>query len=93
MRGIDITIAGGETLALLGPNGAGKSTTLDMLLGLLPPDRGTVTVFGRPPREAVAAGAVSGMLQTGELIRDLSVRELVDMVASLYPHPWMSTTR
>jgi ABC-2 type transport system ATP-binding protein len=72
---------------LLGPNGAGKSTTLDMLLGLMRPDHGSVTLFGRPPREAVAAGAVSGMLQTGELIRDLTVRELVTMVASLYPHP------
>ena len=39
VRGVDITIAAGETLALLGPNGAGKSTTLDMLLGLLRPDR------------------------------------------------------
>jgi ABC-2 type transport system ATP-binding protein len=87
VRGVDITIAPGETLALLGPNGAGKSTTLDMLLGLLRPDRGSVTLFGRPPREAVADGAVGGMLQTGELIRDLTVRELVTMVASLYPHP------
>jgi ABC-2 type transport system ATP-binding protein len=87
VRGVDITIAAGETVALLGPNGAGKSTTLDMLLGLLRPDRGSVTVFGRPPREAVADGAIGGMLQTGELIRDLSVRELVTMVASLYPHP------
>ncbi|HEY5104389.1 MAG TPA: ATP-binding cassette domain-containing protein, partial [Acidimicrobiales bacterium] len=34
VRGIDITIRRGETLALLGPNGAGKSTTIDMMLGL-----------------------------------------------------------
>ena len=40
VRGIDIDIAPGETVALLGPNGAGKSTTIDMLLGLLPPDAG-----------------------------------------------------
>ena len=60
-----------------GPNGAGKSTTIDMLLGLLAPDAGTVSVFGRSPGEAVAAGRVGAMLQTGALIRDLSVRELV----------------
>ena len=54
VRGIDVSIAAGETVALLGPNGAGKSTTIDMLLGLLAPDAGTVSVFGRPPSEAVA---------------------------------------
>jgi ABC-2 type transport system ATP-binding protein len=58
-----------------------------MLLGLSKPDVGTVSVFGRPPREAVDAGLVGAMLQTGGLIRDLSVRELVTMMASLYPDP------
>jgi ABC-2 type transport system ATP-binding protein len=87
VRGIDVSIAAGETAALLGPNGAGKSTTIDMLLGLSKPDSGTVSVFGRPPREAVDAGLVGAMLQTGGLIRDLSVRELVAMMASLYPDP------
>jgi ABC-2 type transport system ATP-binding protein len=87
VRGIDISIAPGETAALLGPNGAGKSTTIDMMLGLSKPDAGTVSVFGRQPREAVGAGLVGAMLQTGGLIRDLSVRELVTMMASLYPDP------
>jgi ABC-2 type transport system ATP-binding protein len=87
VRGIDLSIAPGETVALLGPNGAGKSTTLDMLLGLARPDSGEVSLFGRSPREAVAAGLVGAMLQTGALIRDLSVRELVGLTASLYPHP------
>jgi ABC-2 type transport system ATP-binding protein len=87
VRGIDVSIAAGETVALLGPNGAGKSTTIDMMLGLTRPDSGSVSLFGRPPREAVEAGAVGAMLQTGALIRDLSVRELITMVAALYRHP------
>jgi ABC-2 type transport system ATP-binding protein len=87
VTGIDVRIAAGETVALLGPNGAGKSTTIDMLLGLLPPDGGGVWVFGDRPREAVARGAIGAMLQTGQLVRDLSVRELVAMMASLYPAP------
>jgi ABC-2 type transport system ATP-binding protein len=87
VRGIDVTIGTGETVALLGPNGAGKSTTIDMLLGLLQPDSGSVGVFGMRPDQAVASGAVGAMLQTGGLIRDLRIRELVAMVASLYPHP------
>jgi ABC-2 type transport system ATP-binding protein len=87
VRGIDVSIAPGETAALLGPNGAGKSTTIDMLLGLSKPDGGAVSVFGRSPREAVDAGLIGAMLQTGGLIRDLSVGELVTMMASLYPDP------
>jgi ABC-2 type transport system ATP-binding protein len=87
VRGVDVEIARGETVALLGPNGAGKSTTIDMLLGLLEPDEGSVSLFGRGPGAAIASGAVGAMLQTGALIRDLSVRELLRMLASLYPAP------
>ena len=87
VRGVDLSIAPGETVALLGPNGAGKTTTIDLVLGLARPDRGAVSVFGIRPCEAVKAGAMGAMLQTGTLIEYLSVRELVTMVASLYPRP------
>jgi ABC-2 type transport system ATP-binding protein len=87
VRGVDISIDVGETVALLGPNGAGKSTTIDMILGLADPDAGTVSVFGQGASAAIDAGSVGAMLQTGALIRDLSVRELVEMVGSLYPAP------
>jgi ABC-2 type transport system ATP-binding protein len=76
VRGIDVSIAAGETAALLGPNGAGKSTTIDMLLGLAKPDGGMVSVFGRAPRDAVDDGLVDAIPQTGELIRDLHRGEL-----------------
>ncbi|HEV7938840.1 MAG TPA: ABC transporter ATP-binding protein [Solirubrobacteraceae bacterium] len=87
VRGIDISIEVGETVALLGPNGAGKSTTIDMILGLADPDGGTVSVLGGSPSAAIDAGWIGAMLQTGSLIRDLSVGELIAMVASLYPEP------
>jgi ABC-2 type transport system ATP-binding protein len=87
VRGIDISIDAGETVALLGPNGAGKSTTIDMILGLAEPDGGTVSVLGGSPSAAIDAGWIGAMLQTGALIRDLSVGELIAMVASLYPEP------
>jgi ABC-2 type transport system ATP-binding protein len=86
VRGIDVAIERGETVALLGPNGAGKSTTIDMLLGLLEPDAGTATIFGQSPRNAIAAGAIGAMLQTGAVIRDVTVRELITMMAALYPN-------
>jgi ABC-2 type transport system ATP-binding protein len=86
VRGIDLGISPGQTVALLGPNGAGKSTTIDMMLGLTRPDAGAVTVFGRKPDDAVASGEVGAMLQSGSLMRDLTVRELLLQLASLYPN-------
>jgi len=87
VRGIDVSIEPGQTVALLGPNGAGKSTTIDMMLGLQEPDEGTAHLFGGAPQDAVKAGRVGAMLQVGQLIRDLTVRELISMVAALYPRP------
>ena len=87
VRGIDVSIDQGETVALLGPNGAGKSTTIDMVLGLISPDAGSVSLLGGAPRQAVASGMVGAMLQTGALIRDVKVRELIAMMAALHPHP------
>ena len=82
--GIDLDVGSGEIVALLGPNGAGKTTTLDMILGFIEPSDGEVTVFGRSPRQAVADGKVSAVLQTGGLLRDLTVGETVELVASIY---------
>jgi ABC-2 type transport system ATP-binding protein len=87
VRGVDIDINPGETVALLGPNGAGKSTTIDMMLGLLPPDAGDVSLFGMTAEQAIAKGAIGAMLQTGGVVQHLSVRELLTMIASLYPTP------
>jgi ABC-2 type transport system ATP-binding protein len=87
VRGVDLTIHAGEVIALLGPNGAGKSTTIDMLLGLAEPDAGSVRVLGDAPEAAIAAGSIGVMLQTGSLIRDLSVQELIAMMAAVYPDP------
>jgi ABC-2 type transport system ATP-binding protein len=87
VRGIDVSIVPRETVAFLGPNGAGKSTTIDMLLGLARPDAGTVSVFGQEPAAVIGAGRVGAMLQTGSLLRDLTVRELVAMMAAVFPRP------
>ena len=85
--GVDLVIAPGEVVALLGPNGAGKTTTIDILLGLIPPDAGTVRLWGRPPREACAAGYVGAMLQSGGLLGGLTTLELVELMRGLSPDP------
>ncbi len=84
VRGIDLELEQGEIVAFLGPNGAGKTTTIDMVLGLSRPTTGHVSVLGMQPRQAIARGLVSAVMQTGGLIKDLSVRETVAYTASLF---------
>ncbi|WP_405772868.1 ABC transporter ATP-binding protein [Streptomyces sp. NBC_01538] len=86
--GLTLTLRPGETVALLGPNGAGKSTTLDLLLGLKQPDSGTVRVLGKSPRDAIVGGDVGAMLQSGGLMDEVTVRELVSLVCALHPRPF-----
>ena len=84
--GLDLTIAPGEVVAFLGPNGAGKTSTIDMVLGLSRPDGGTAEVFGREPRTAVAQGLVTAVMQSGGLLKDLTVGETVELTAALFAH-------
>lgn len=84
VRGIDLAIGTGQIVALLGPNGAGKTTTVDMILGLSQPSTGAVEVLGLDPREAVRAGRVSAVLQTGGLLRDMTVFETVNVIAAMH---------
>jgi ABC-2 type transport system ATP-binding protein len=84
VRGIDLELAQGEIVAFLGPNGAGKTTTIDMVLGLSQPTAGDISVLGLSPREAIARGLVSAVMQTGGLLKDLTVRETVRYTASLF---------
>lgn len=87
VAGVDLSIRSGEVVAILGPNGAGKSTTIEMLLGLVRPDGGTVELYGRSPADAIAAGQVGAMLQSGGIIEDAKVGELVGLVAGLQTDP------
>ncbi|GAA1832297.1 ABC transporter ATP-binding protein [Actinomadura chokoriensis] len=82
--GLDLRLDRGTSVALLGPNGAGKSTTIAMLLGLVPPDAGTVRVLGTAPRRAVRDARVGAMPQSGRLIGGVTVRELLGFVRRAY---------
>ena len=90
LRAVDrlsLDLRAGETVALLGPNGAGKSTSLDMLLALRKPTSGRIRMFGSDPYHAVQSGRVGAMLQSGGLMPEVTVRELVTLVTGLQPHP------
>jgi ABC-2 type transport system ATP-binding protein len=79
-----VSIASGEIVAILGPNGAGKTSTIDIILGLSRPTSGQVSVFGMAPRQAISRGLVAAVMQTGGLLKDLTVGETVRYTASLF---------
>lgn len=81
--GVSFTVDRGEIVALLGPNGAGKTTTLDMVLDLSRPDSGSISVFGGNPRKAIDSGRLSALLQSGGLLREYTVYEIVAMVSGM----------
>ena len=87
VRDVSLEIAEGQVTALLGPNGAGKSTSLDMLLALRKPTSGRIRMFGEDPYTGVKSGRVGAMLQSGGLMPEVTVRELVELVTRLHPNP------
>ena len=84
VRGVALAVGAGEVMAFLGPNGAGKTSTIDMILGLSRPDAGAVEVYGMAPRQAVRKGLVAAVMQTGGLLKDLTVAETVEYTARLF---------
>ena len=85
VRAIDLEVPTGQVTAVLGPNGAGKTTTIEMLLGLRRPTRGTVWVLGGDPQSRTVRARVGAMLQDTDAPESLTVREMIDLVATYYP--------
>ncbi|QXG75097.1 ABC transporter ATP-binding protein [Modestobacter sp. L9-4] len=89
LDGLDLDVRRGECFALLGPNGAGKTTTIELLLGVLPRDGGTVDVLGEDPARAGRAWRSRlGVVSQGEPAgQALTVRETLDHFAHYHSRP------
>lgn len=87
--GITFRVEKGEVFGLLGHNGAGESTTIDLLLGLKKPDRGTGTIFGLDPRTNRKAvfERVGVQLQSSNYQNNIRVDELCKEMSALYEKP------
>lgn len=81
---VDFEVRRGEVFGLLGPNGSGKSTTIKMLLGLLYPTQGQVTVFGESPRDVKTKARIGYLPEESYLYRYLSPVETLDFFGNLF---------
>lgn len=78
IRSVNMTVVPGSSVAIVGPSGAGKTTLVDTLLGVIQPDKGSITISGKTPLAAISQwqGAVSYLPQD-ILISNGTIRENV----------------
>lgn len=89
VQGISFDIYDQEIFGFLGPNGAGKTTSLRMIVGLLRPDAGEVTILGKNPhKKDKSLKNVLGIIpQTPTFYEDLTVEENLWFLAKIYDIP------
>ena len=80
---VSLRVRAGEVYGLLGPNGSGKTTLIRMLVGLIRPDAGSVTVLGTRMPDVAILGRIGYMTQQAALYPDLSVEENVRFFAAV----------
>lgn len=81
---VDFEVRRGEVFGLLGPNGSGKSTTIKMILGLLYPTKGHLTVFGASPRDVKTKARIGYLPEESYLYRYLNPGETLDFFGNLF---------
>jgi ABC-2 type transport system ATP-binding protein len=87
VKNLSFSVEKGEILGLLGPNGSGKSTTLKLILGLLYPTRGRISVFGKPPGNNTAKQFIGYLPEEDYLYSYLNGRETLDFYGKIFNLP------
>ncbi|MFX1534174.1 MAG: ABC transporter ATP-binding protein [Promethearchaeota archaeon] len=85
VNGLSFKVKSGEIFGLLGPNGSGKTTTVKMILGLLEPDEGEISVLGMHPErdEVVIKNHVGYVSEEPLIYKSLTPKELFNFIASV----------
>jgi lipopolysaccharide export system ATP-binding protein len=87
VRGVNITVEPGKVVGLLGPNGAGKTTCFYMIVGLIPTDKGSITVdnvdITHKPVNVRSSIGVGYLPQEASVFRKLSVRDNIMAILEL----------
>lgn len=81
---VDFEIRRGEIFGLLGPNGSGKSTTIKLLLGLLYPTKGHISVFGKSPTDVQTKARIGYLPEESYLYKYLTPGETLDFFGNLF---------
>ena len=85
LRECSVSVPAGRVVALVGPNGAGKTTLLHIIVGLLAPDEGNVTVLGRPAGTRETLPRIAFLAQDKPLYDGFSVADMLRFGAHLNP--------
>ncbi|HXD48846.1 MAG TPA: ATP-binding cassette domain-containing protein [Gemmatimonadaceae bacterium] len=83
VRDLSLQVPQGSVYGLLGPNGAGKTTTIRMLLDILAPDSGTITLFGRSNKDIAVLDRVGYLPEERGLYKKMQVRRVLLFLAEL----------
>ena len=83
VRNVSLRVPRGVVYGLLGPNGAGKTTTIRMLLNIIAPDEGRITVFGQPNGKPGVQDRIGYLPEERGLYRKMQVRRLLRFLAEL----------
>src|SRR5882672_7518758 len=83
VRDLSLQIPEGSVYGLLGPNGAGKTTTIRMILDIILPDSGTITLFGKPNTSSGVLNSVGYLPEERGLYKKMQVKRMLVFLAEL----------
>ena len=87
MQELNLSVHAGEVFGFLGPNGAGKTTTINVLLGFIPPTRGTAYLFGIDVRQPIARQRIGYLPEMTYYYKFLTAEELLRFYAKIFRLP------